>query len=1005
MPLRRVPPERRKRTEISCDRCKTRKQKCLRPPVGASGSTAAGDSSGSPPASTSLAACRYCETHGLECTVTQVRKPRLYRVASVAASSPDGTSSAPSHLATIGEQERGAVEWAFDATAQDPKRRTYPGTPTPRESAPRQPVDPVPTLKDQQGQIQYIGPGSSYLYQIKIRTFLFAQGARASSNPNNDGQFLLFGRNPSENLCPPVTAAEVTASPVATPSQGACSESLSPRVVPESTTSLSSACSARGGSAHAETAPKSPNPPSTSGTVPPPRSTHVQQHVPDHVQHLSRGAVAPSGAPDTDSILPPSATAASVIDTLVTVYFDDVHPDFPVLHEATFREEYERFYAAPPNTVAADPTWICILYSVLILARRKVRPDLLLSGHSESEQGHDNTSSLSATDILAGGKVGQEVENAWWRKVQALLPAVLFTSSVPALQALMLASLHLHSTLHRDGCWTLTGAAVRIAFAIGLHREDGQQQALHSHHAMPGGGGRPRPQPPRYTPLARELRKRLWWTLRSWELMLASSLDRPSAVDPTVCSTGLPNEAILCGGDHVVMAWGNRLVDLLSQTAKVVSALGLVPSSSSAGGSSIGGEGGVVSPDCPAAPLLAELADWKRELPPHLRMEAVDGLPPGWQRPVLLMHIQYFHIISVLSRDALLALVSRRFDGGAESEQDPHHQSTSPLLEDVPDRRPRLSNLCIDAGRNSAQLLIKLDALGRFDPVLWFDMYHLYSTSLILVVSIISGLTDPAAPATTPPSSSSSSSFPVSVPTLLDLLGTCAKVSLRHRENPMIPGTNARFSVVVTDMYSMACHFVDRRKNEDRNRRGSISPAGTRVGEQLKRVTQGPGRPSQPVKKTFAAAARGDVGVFGTQHGRESALLGDISASRPPASRLAVADPEPQGSWFSTYDPTLGHHQNQGLQLGPGSDVLPAESRSHFFSDLAWIGQEPSPPSMPQPPSTFTLHTMGGGGGPGSWSLGLGPGFGEGPWTWEEGHLGDIASFLTNSPGFGMPGD
>lgn len=63
---RRVPPEKRKRTETSCDKCKSRKQKCDR--------------------AIEKDQCRYCELHNIQCLTTQPRKKRIWGVGSADAS-------------------------------------------------------------------------------------------------------------------------------------------------------------------------------------------------------------------------------------------------------------------------------------------------------------------------------------------------------------------------------------------------------------------------------------------------------------------------------------------------------------------------------------------------------------------------------------------------------------------------------------------------------------------------------------------------------------------------------------------------------------------------------------------------------------------------------------------------------------------------------------------------------------------------------------------------------
>ncbi len=398
MPSRRVPPDQRKRTEISCDRCKHRKQKCHKPP--------------------DKAACRYCETHGFECLTSQRPKTRIF-------TSVEGITQRIGMLETL---VKGLVPEA-DTSSLDSMRAlgTSLGIPLPPPSpGTRSPLagdrpdggstgsglasesqssqagdqqDDMPVLRDQQGQTQYIGPASSFLFQIRIRALFGGPGQRGQSPET----LWLFGRNPTEKAW----MQEVS--------------SYSSEVAPS---------------------------PSNNTTSTPASDV--------------------TGGTPIDSII-----ASPIPDALVTAFFDHVHPDFPVLHEASFREEYERHAQSPAHLAAsADPTWICSLLCVLILARR-----------------------AAGLDILAPH--GLDAEERWWRKVQALLPSVLFTSSISAVQALLLMALHLHNNNHRDSCWTLTGAAVRIAFAIGLHRD-----------TIIGNNKKPL-----HTPVTRELRKRLWWVL------------------------------------------------------------------------------------------------------------------------------------------------------------------------------------------------------------------------------------------------------------------------------------------------------------------------------------------------------------------------------------------------------------------------------------------------------------------------------------------------------------
>ncbi|EXJ88578.1 hypothetical protein A1O1_05508 [Capronia coronata CBS 617.96] len=641
MPSRRVPVDLRKRTEISCDRCKSRKQKCHRP--------------------LDSEACRYCQAHHFDCVTTRERKKRIYgsveglgtRMAVleslVKGLVPEIDTSNVANMRDLGHS-LGIPLPPAPAPARSGREGMETGMGTVQSSSHRQ-ADDARMLRDQQGQAQYIGPASSYLFQINIRTLIGRGGQDVGR------EFFLFGPNPTEQVEGMLASRRASNSRI-------------------------------GGSQ------------STSQAIRPRAETTTPEEI---------------------------CVDPAVADGLVAVFFDSVHPDFPVLHEASFREQYERWSRSPSSSSSPpDRTWLCSLLCVMILARH----------------------------LSKGGVVpDQEEADHWWCQVQTLLPNVLFTSSVSAIQALMLTALHLNNSNHRDLCWTLTGAAVRIAFAIGLHREDDNSKPLQ-------------------TPLTRELRKCLWWTLYEFEQMQVSSLDRPSAIEDAVCSTGCPRESIL-GMSGQSMLHSNRLVVLLGLACRTVRT-----------SSTVNSEDAWRGPLSPTAALLRDLERWKQALPPHLSVEAVAGLPPPNQRTVLLLHIRYHYIVCLLTRAALLYRASRLAEKGPHADQR------------VQDARV-MAEVCIESGRTSCQLLLKLKALDALNGATWFDLYYLYSACFILLLDIICSTRQSPGLGADPPRLESAV-----------LLRECAALAAGELQNPMMPGTNHRYAIVITDLDGMANEFV-----------------------------------------------------------------------------------------------------------------------------------------------------------------------------------------------------
>ncbi|RAK91523.1 hypothetical protein BO79DRAFT_141256 [Aspergillus costaricaensis CBS 115574] len=612
---RRVPPELRQRTARSCDRCKARKHKCLQIP--------------------GQARCQHCEHFNYTCKTTKPRKKRLY-------GSADNVRARIAYLEGIVKQyvnaegdlsslevlqELGASLNITVGNIQDSQELQ--DSQEPQENARATSTEQNEELvQDQQGQDQYIGPASSYFFQMKLRSLL----GRQRQHPRC--QMYLFGPNPTEETLKPFASDVLTdfdVRAIAIPSQ----------------LGVDAAC-------------------------------------------------LPYSAPLLDHF---------VIEGLIRAYFDYVNVDFPVLHEASFLETFNRWRVSPSSV---DRPWVCGLLCVLLLSRR-----IMPLGTTETQQ------------------------QKWWTYVESLLPSMIFTNNIHSIQALMLAALHLHNTNHRDACWTLTGVAARIAVAIGLHRDEVVCEG---------------PQ------LNRELRRSLWWTLYSFEQIQVSSHDRPSAIESTLGSTS-PNERVLN------INTSNWPADYAPWSTKLVSILGLVcralPNLTSESGFSS------------VAELLGELTLWHTSLPQHLTLQEFDMLPDGHKRPVLLLHIQYHYTVSLLTRHSLLRHLASTIQG-----------QTSDMNEK---ELETIARVCCDSGRKSCELLLHLDMIGKFNAVTWWDIYYVYSSALVMTLSILSDCTR-------------QQSGGYSNHESLSLLHNCALILNRHSGNPMVPDTMRRWIGAIYDI-------------------------------------------------------------------------------------------------------------------------------------------------------------------------------------------------------------
>jgi hypothetical protein len=626
---RRVPLELRQRTERSCDRCKSRKQKC---------STTPGQDK-----------CQHCQKYGYDCVVTKPRKQRIY-------------GSLETHGAKVVLLEslvKGLLPEADLSNVDSMQEMArslgipVPATASSASQASQENIVQAGSdsdtdadehlVHDLQGQGQYIGRASSYIFQMTLR------GLVGLGHTGPGGRMYLFGPNPANS------------------------------------------------SAH-------------SG------SSYTGANIDEPLDMQSIASASPSNtalSPSTDS----TDTDQSLIFSLVRAYFDCINVEFPVLHEAIFLEQLDAWCRDPTGI---DQVWVCSLLCVLILGRRH--------------------SSAPVTD---------EQEERWWSRIQALLSKVMFTSSLTSIQGLMLTALHLHNTNSRDICWTLTGAAVRIGFAIGLHR-DGIE--------ITG------------TPLNREMRKRVWWTLYAFEQIQVSSHDRPSAIDGSAHLGRSPRETTLGMASHGIpdyLTWSNRSVILLGSACRALPDIA---------------KDGYSGPLAPAAGLLRDLVRWRSALPQHLSMQSLDAMPPSFQRPIILLHVQHHYIVSLISRYALVSRFTTLSKDSAKA---------------IPVTLKSVVDACIESGRLSCQMLLRLDSIKQFNAVTWHDVYYLYSSCLVLALSIICDTNEGK------------------VDTAIDdrvLLRQCMDLATNHLRNPMVPGTMHRWLEVVGELNTLVAEFAESRR-------------------------------------------------------------------------------------------------------------------------------------------------------------------------------------------------
>lgn len=426
---------------------------------------------------------------------------------------------------------------------------------------------------------------------------------------------------------------------------------------------------------------------------------------------------------DIDEILR-QLPADETLDLLIHSYFKNVHDDFPLFHRATFEDEYELYIVrarrrsqkqqnpqqqlaevARQRTPVPDWGWVGCLHMMIVfgsIANRHI-PNI---DHAD----------LRRQSVAAA---------------RALLPQFVARCSLTNARVLMLLALFLHNNNERNAAWNLTGTATRICFAMGLHRSD----TISS-----------------FRPLEREVRKRVFCTLYSFEQFLASSLGRPSGMQEIDVEVVPPREGFLDGGsgtDGNLVSLSLKLQGILARTRLVR----VGDSITETGGGRSAVNGGMSSSAPTVDEILEALNGWKEEISkvpgfdlPWIKFQgrSPQGSLAGeadlhameleqlkrslsWQtrtqlRAVLLLHVQFQYIAIVATRSTLLRDIAagRKATGVSSSRQRMSHHA----------------ELCVKHACQLGYIIILLDSFDIINGLCGLDIFYAYCAAMVLILRL-----------------------------------------------------------------------------------------------------------------------------------------------------------------------------------------------------------------------------------------------------------------------------
>ncbi|KAJ5161925.1 hypothetical protein N7492_007317 [Penicillium capsulatum] len=228
-------------------------------------------------------------------------------------------------------------------------------------------------------------------------------------------------------------------------------------------------------------------------------------------------------------------------ERLVDLYFEHANPQMPILHRGDFMELLDRTYLLEEKD--RSPRALYILNIVFAIGAGIIFEDKPQSSDDESHPGRGRASSTTKRPRLSSYQYQPEEYHA---SAIVHLESFLGSSSsegfggLEELQAvLLLASFALLRPV-APGLWYIVGVATRLAVDLGLHYEDGvglDSGSKNGNQVQPRIDARERGR----REWIRDMRRRLWWCVYSFDRLVATCVGRPFGISDQAISTEFPS--------------------------------------------------------------------------------------------------------------------------------------------------------------------------------------------------------------------------------------------------------------------------------------------------------------------------------------------------------------------------------------------------------------------------------------------------------------------------------
>lgn len=234
-------------------------------------------------------------------------------------------------------------------------------------------------------------------------------------------------------------------------------------------------------------------------------------------------------------------------EKLVNLYFEHANPQMPILHRGDFIELLDRAYAVEGKS--RPPRSLYTLNIVFAIGAGIIFEDRNSSSDEEGhETSHRSPSTAKRQKLSSYQHQPEEYHASAIMHLESLLDSSTAGDSFGGLEELQAVLLLASFALLRPvapGLWYIVGVAMRLAVDLGLHYEDGTGVDYVGEEGVD--------RPPAKAKLrinsrergrrewVRDLRRRLWWCVYSFDRLVGCCVGRPFGISDQAISTEFPS--------------------------------------------------------------------------------------------------------------------------------------------------------------------------------------------------------------------------------------------------------------------------------------------------------------------------------------------------------------------------------------------------------------------------------------------------------------------------------